>query len=86
MGHVIARTRTGGTLRWGVEAAYGRLEADLQAKPLEGEHSAANALATLSVPRRVDLSTPPPRDATGFVPVRCPISPCISLWIGCSPL
>ena len=50
MGHVIARTRTGGTLRWGVEAAYGRLEAELQAKPLEGEHSAANALAPLSVP------------------------------------
>ena len=71
MGHVVAMTTAGGLLRWGVEAGLERLDAELQALPLEGEQSGDNQLALLSVPKRVDLSSPPPRDATGFVPVRC---------------
>ena len=51
MGHVVAMTTAGGLLRWGVEAGLERLDAELQALPLEGEQSGDNQLALLSVPK-----------------------------------
>ena len=51
MGHVVAMTKAGGLLRWGVEAGYETLDAELQALPLEGEQSGDNQLALLSVPK-----------------------------------